>query len=318
MTWSDGLRCSAVSVLLFSGSVAAELSPHDWLDRMNEAVRYLDYEGRFVVQSGDQLDAMYLVHRVDGGVEKERMVSLTGQPREVIRSDEAVACLVSGQDRHINIERPPHDQPISPLSSVSSEELSQNYQMVATTGARVAGRKATQILIEPQDGFRFGYRLYVDEETALPLRSVVFDEDKRPVSQLMFVDITIGDGVTPVELDLASMQIARVDSPRKAAQGEVEKRSWRVSELPAGFRLSAHRTRPVEGGELEHSIYSDGLATFSVYVQPAGEQGLSGESRFGSSRAVGRVTDGYEIIVVGEVPAQTLRWVAERVVPSSP
>jgi sigma-E factor negative regulatory protein RseB len=299
-------------------AVAAELSPHDWLDRMNQAVRQLDYEGRFVVQSGDHLDAMYLVHRVDGGIEKERMVSLTGQPREVIRSDEAVACLVPGQDRHINIGRRPSDQPISPLSGVSSDELARHYRMVANSGARVAGREATQILIEPQDAFRYGYRLYVDQQTALPLRSVVLDEKQRPISQLMFVDIRIGSGVTPVELDLASMQIARVDAPPEMPARAAQKRSWRVAELPTGFRLSAHRTRPVPGGELEHSIYSDGLATFSVYVQPAGEQGLSGESRFGASKAVGRVVDGHEIIVVGEVPAQTLHWVAERVVPALP
>lgn len=95
---------SLIVCAMLAGTLeAADPGAHQLLDRMNEAIRMLDYEGRFVVQSGDQLDAMYIVHRVDGGSEKERVVSLTGQPREVIRSDEAVACLLPGRERQINV-----------------------------------------------------------------------------------------------------------------------------------------------------------------------------------------------------------------------
>jgi sigma-E factor negative regulatory protein RseB len=319
MARSDHLCSVLIGALLVGSAQAKEPqqdSPHDWLDRMSHAVRELNYEGRFVVQSADSLDALYLVHRVDNGIEKERMVSLTGKPREVIRSDQAVACLMPGRDRHINIGRRPSDQSISPLNTVSSEELSRSYKIELADEAFVAGRQTQQILIEPRDGLRYGYRLYLDEQTALPLRSVVLDDSNQPISQLMFVEIRVGEGITPIELDIAAMQIASVAPRQEPTDHQALKPSWRLSELPAGFRLSGQRTRPGGGdGDLQHAIYSDGLATFSVYVQPASEQGLSGESQLGSAKAVGRVADGHEIVVVGEVPMRTLRWVAERVVP---
>ena len=105
MTPASRCLSALAGLLLASAATSEELAPHTLLDRMNEAVRLLDYEGRFVVQADNRLDAMYIVHRVDAGGEKERVVSLTGEPREIIRSDEAVACLVPGREPQINVDR---------------------------------------------------------------------------------------------------------------------------------------------------------------------------------------------------------------------
>ncbi len=316
MTHADRFFAAVGSILIAAVAHAESRAPHQWLDRMNDAVRQLDYEGRFIVQSGDRLDALYLVHRVDQGIEKERIVSLTGEPREIIRSDEAVACLVPGKDRHINVGRNAVDRSFSPLSGVSGEQLARSYRMQLLGRELVAGRETQPILIEPRDNFRYGYRLYIDTQTGLPLRSLMFDEARRPVSQMMFVEIRVDDAITPIERDLSAMQLARAEG-----QGDVNRHerlaqpAWQVAELPPGFQLNAHRRRAAEAGELEHFIFSDGLATLSVYVQPAADDGLSGESHFGAAKAVGRVVEGHEVIVVGEVPLTTLRWISQRVEP---
>lgn len=315
MTSADRLLALACGMLLAAVTRADGMMPHEWLDRMNNAVRQLDYEGRFVVQSGDRLDAMYLVHRVDNGVEKERMVSLTGTPREIIRSDEAVACVIPGRKRHINVGRRPVDRSFSPLNGVSGEQLARSYRMSVVGPGRVAGRDAQEILIEPRDGMRYGYRLFIDTESYLPLRSMMLDEEKRPVSQTMFTDLKIGHSITPIEHDLSAMQLARADDSMQAPRERLAEPAWRFETLPPGFQMNAHRRRGASGGELEHFIFSDGLATLSVYVQPTAGEGLSGVSRFGAAKAVGRVLDGHEVIVVGEVPVDTLRWFSERIEP---
>lgn len=310
--------CPVIAGLLLTGIVNAnQADPRAWLDRMNDAVRELDYEGRFVVQSDDRLDALYLVHRVDDGIEKERVVSLTGKPREIIRSDEAVACLVPGQERHINVGRRPVDRSLSPLNGISSEQLAESYRMEMLDEEWVAGRATAQVLIEPLDGYRYGYRLFIDKKTALPLRSVMFDNARNVVSQMMFVEVKIGDAVTPIERDISAMQLARVEDQDRMPRERLAEPAWQVSETPPGFRLNLHRRRPVGDGELEHFVYSDGLASLSVYVQPATGEGLSGVSRFGAAKAVGRSLPGHEIVVVGEVPLDTLRWFADRVEPST-
>lgn len=315
MTLARGWRRHLGAALcLASGALSADdLTPHQWLDRMNDAVRQLDYEGRFVVQIGDHLDALYLVHRVVNGEEKERIVSLTGDPREIIRSDEAVACLVPGRDKHINVGRRAGDRSFSPLRGVSAGQLSQYYRMQALAPERVAGRHAMQILIEPQDEFRFGYRLFIDQKTALPLRSVMFDEVGAIVSQSMFVDLKTEGQITPIEHDLFAMQLARATQPPPMSSARLSQPGWHVSDVPPGYQLNVHRRRAVSEGMREHLVFSDGLATVSVYVQPARGAAIKGMQTVGAARAIGRLIGDHEAVVIGEVPLKTLQWFAQHV-----
>lgn len=286
---------------------AAPLSPMAILDRMDDAVRQLDYEGRFVVQSGDHLEAMYIVHRVDDGVEKERVVSLTGHPREIIRSDEAVACVLPGGEGQINVGRRPTDRSFSPLHGVSAEQLAQSYRIAVVGSARVAGRDADQLLIEPLDALRYGYRVYVDRASGLPLRSMTLGEHGQALSQMMFVELRTDQPITPIEHDVSAMQRARAGQPAALPADRLAAPSWSFGELPPGFRLNVHRRKLVSGGVREHFIFSDGLASVSVYVRPADGKALSGVSDLGSTKAMGRVIDGHEAVAVGEVPVETLR-----------
>lgn len=316
-------RTSPSGLFLLAGLLAAALvraddpAPHELLDRMNEAVRLLDYEGRFVVQTGDRLDAMYIVHRVDAGSEKERVVSLTGQVREIIRSDHAVVCLVPEENRYINVGRRAHGRSFSPLRAVSAEQLNKSYQLELLEPERVAGRPAHQILIVPRDDLRFGYRLFIDQATALPLQSVMTDGQRQVVSQMMFVEMRVGEAITPIEHDLSAMQVATPPEPVTGLPRErLAPAGWEFPDLPNGFELNVHRRRAaaVGAGESEHFIFSDGLATLSVYVQPGSVNGgLSGTYRLGPAMAVGRVVDGHQVIVVGEVPVRTLTLFAEQI-----
>lgn len=300
-----------------SGAVA----PHKLLDHMNEAVRQLDYEGRLVVQSDDRLDAMYIVHRVNQGTEKERVVWLTGKPREIIRSDEAVACLLPGRARQINVGIRPNGRAFSPLRGISGSQLDAFYHIELLEPGRVAGRDSHQILIRPRDDLRYGYRLFLDQATSLPLRSVMFDELQRAVSQMMFVELRIGHAITPIEHDISAMQVAKADPLDRLTTERFAPPAWAYPELPPGFSLNVHRRRPLAGsaGQREHFIFSDGLASVSVYVQPAGKGGsLSGVSRLGPANAVGRIVGEHEVVVVGEVPTKTLNWFAENIVSATP
>lgn len=310
----------ASGLLLAAAARSAELEPHALLDRMNEAVRQLDYEGRFVIQAGDLLEAMYIVHRVDRGSEKERVVSLTGEPREIVRSDQAVACLVPGRNRHINVGRRAHGRSFSPLRGVSAEHLDKSYAMQLLEPSRVAGREAHQILVTPRDDLRFGYRLFVDQTTALPLRTVMFDDRQQIVSQTMFVELRVDQAITPIEHDLSAMQVAIADPLEGAPLERLAPPAWVFSDLPGGFELNVHRRRSVDNGsEREHFIFSDGLASVSVYVQPASANStLTGASRLGAAKAVGRLIGGHQVIVVGEVPVKTLNWFAEQIQAATP
>ncbi len=311
-------RClSALAGLLVASAASTEqLAPHVLLDRMDEAVRLLDYEGRFVVHAGDRLDAMYIVHRVEAGAEKERVVSLNGTAREIIRSDKAVACVVPGHEDQVNIERRGRGRSFSPLRGVSAEQLETFYVMKRLAPSRVAGRDAHQILIQPRDDLRYGYRLYVDQESSLPLRSIMFDESQRPVSQMMFVQLEVGPDVATIEREAPPRDSRRGGAPATVPQARLAPPAWTFDELPPGFLLNVHRRRALADaqGEMEHFIFSDGLASVSVYIQPhGGKTTLTGESSVGVAMAVGRIVGDHQVVVVGEVPPKTLHWFARQV-----
>ncbi|MBT8428279.1 MAG: hypothetical protein KJN79_00055, partial [Gammaproteobacteria bacterium] len=230
-------------LLLATTASSDSVAPYELLDRMNEAVRQLDYEGRFVVQTANRLDAMYIVHRVKQGTEKERVVWLTGQPREIIRSDEAVACRLPGRGTHINVGLRANGRSFSPLRAVSSSQLDASYKIEMLEPGRVAGRDSHQILIQPRDDLRYGYRLFIDQASALPLQSIMFDELQQAVSHMMFVELRVGHAITPIEHDLSAMQLAKADPDDHLSVERLTAPGWVFPKLPPGFQLNVHRRK---------------------------------------------------------------------------
>jgi len=92
---------------------------------------------------------------------------------------------------------------------------------------------------------------------------------------------------------------------------------WAVKRLPVGFQMRDFQRKRMrkEGASAEHMVFSDGLATLSVYIEKmkSEAQTFLGLSTMGALNAFGAVVDGYRVTVVGEVPPATVRMVAESV-----
>ena len=95
MSRNEALKPSLLLLLIAAvGSAHAEIPARQWLDAMSEALQNLDYEGTFVYLHDGKLEAMRIIHQRDGEDEKERLVSLTGSAREVIRDNQSVTCIM--------------------------------------------------------------------------------------------------------------------------------------------------------------------------------------------------------------------------------
>ncbi len=302
-----------VAICLLLAVTAAQAQANEafaWFERMRTAVHGENYEGRFVYQVGSQLDAMYVVHRVTGDAELERLVSLNGEHKQVIRGDRAVACLEPGKHSISVIEG------MGGLGlgfETDMRSLLDHYRFTLDEGQRIAGRQARLIRVTPKDQLRFGYEIYLDQETALPLRTVMLDQQGQQQSQMMFVELKTGNDVTPIEHDVSALQMAGRDRITVAAGvSHPASSGWRFTALPAGFELRNYR-----GDERRrHFILSDGLATLSLYVEPAAAgEGLSGHSQMGATRAYGTQRHGRQVIAIGEVPSETLRLIVDAIQP---
>ena len=296
-------------LLLLPGLAAAADSADTWLVRMNHALHKLNYEGRFVYLHGDILEAMYLSHSVVNGHERERLMSLTGVAREVIRDEKSVLCIVSGQAPN-QVEKWRTQRYLAPVQAIRPDKLSAYYRFEMGGQQRVAGRSAQAISILPKDNLRYGYRLLLEQNDALPLATATLDHDGRRISQLLFTELRVGPvkGGAIHSLEQGA-EVIRQEHPRDIPESQPQP-LWRFDDLPNGFVQTRYRHRLIGRDEqqVEHFIFSDGLATVSVYVEADHQpDAVAGLSRLGAMTALRRTLPGYQVTAVGEVPEQTLR-----------
>jgi sigma-E factor negative regulatory protein RseB len=314
------LHCLTIAVLLGLAAPLAQAADAQALfARMHQAGRSLDYEGTFVYQHGDQLESLRIIHKAGTGGVRERLVSLNGAPREIIRTDSEVRCYLPDENAVLIEHRRADNRNFPALLPDSLALLKGNYMIRAGKEGRVAGRKAVSVRIKPRDAYRYGYLLWVDEASGLLLKASLLDEQGEVIEQYMFTQVSIGGPIPESEL-----------KPQYPAKGIVWQRAddatrvpstgqWTATRLPDGFTLSARMMRmlPARKQPVEHLVYSDGLAVVSVFVEKAGDEArpnaLSGLTHMGAAHAFGKVVDGHQVTVVGEAPALTVDMIGESV-----
>lgn len=288
------------------------------LEGMAEAVHELNYEGTFVYRYDGDMQTMRIFHGAYPDGEKERLVSLSGPRREVLRDEDRVTCLLP-QSKSLVVDeaRGGHPFPISVPTRL--EELGEHYEVSVEQTERIAGMEASKVALKPADPYRYGQNLWIGKETGLPLRAELVDEKGNPIEQIMFTDVKL---YKELPRDLLKPEVSGKDWVRKqyrpsAPASEVNgPGAWEVSRLPAGFKEDVHlRHREGESGTVEQLVFSDGLTSVSVFIESAekGAERLSGLSHMGAVHAFGRQLGDYRVIVVGEVPAETVKMIAEGV-----
>lgn len=281
------------------------------LQRMAHAMRGLDYEATLVYLHDNRLEAMRVIHLVAEGGEREQLISLSGSERGVHRDREQVTCTRSDRGA-IGVDKPGLANELEFARNLSPDLLARNYQLRPLGAARVAGRRAEVIGIQPRDAFRYGYRFAIDEETGLLLKSELLGDSQQPIEQIMLTSLDLKpQGLIP---QAASGDPSGVGPPHeKSATGTVpppELSPWSLESLPPGFELRVRdQWQDGSGKPVTHLLVTDGLAATSVYIEPHGEEGLLGAARMGAINAWGGTLAGYQVTVVGEVPAATAQRV---------
>lgn len=321
-----GLLASAAIVLVVLPGVALAKSPEAWLERMHEALSALSYHGEFSYYHGGELSSLQLAHAVVDGTRHERLVHLNGAPREVIRTGDKVTCVLHPGDRLLDLDDSIPAGPFAQAYTRSLEGLPRGYRVSFGPEDRIAGRDTVQVRIEPEAADRYGYRLWLDRETALLLRSELLDTEGRPLEIFQFVRIEIGSTIDPELLrEPADEHLVKYDLTFEDAEPEAGERlvHWEASWLPDGFEMAAADVRRAASQRegVANLVFSDGLATFSVFLEPApGDTTLTHTARHGATVAVMRrvqaeLPEPWRVTVVGEVPEETAARIAEHVRP---
>jgi len=325
---TESVRRAAIILLLGCASLATSawdgadrFDPPAWLERMERSISTLDYIGTFVLIQGGEVQTMQVVHRVRDGEERERLLSLDGTAREVIRDATEVRVYLPDRGTVV-VDQRALDNPLRGSLPRFQERLLEVYRFEMQGDDRVAGRATRILAILPKDELRYGQRLWLDVETGLPLRTETLSPAGVVLSQLMFTGIQVGMGIPDSALEptvrVEALRSVRASSAPPPLRGVLAEESpWSVADPPAGFVLEARKVQAMAevGGVVEHLVFSDGIASISVYIEHAdlGTDHIQGTSQLGEVHAYAKVIQGHLVTVVGEVPERTVRAMADAV-----
>ena len=315
-------KVSFITLLLFI-PVLAFASDHyeqvqEWLKKMHHAAHTLNYEGTFVYGQKDQLSSMRIIHSADEKEEKERLVSMDGSGREVIRKGDSVKCILP-DTKTVVVEKSRPTSQFPPMFPTSLERLTPNYNFKIVDGSRVAGRQTQKIIITPKDNMRYGHHLWVDKETGLLLKTYLLNEKARKLEQFMFTQINFFDEIPSSWLMPAvsgkGFNWYEAASPETGAAKK--KSNWFVATLPAGFVSDMQRKHmmPSNSMPVDHMVFSDGLSSISVFIEKDADNkdNLMGSSHVGAVHAHGRKVNDYHVTVVGEAPLASIKMISQSV-----
>ena len=317
--------------LLVSAAAAAADDPREWLQRMNQALTANDYEGVFSHWRDGKVEMLRIIHRVKNGEVRERLVSLDGSGREFIRTGTELACYLPDK-KTVLVEKRSEQSPLLGNFPSFDEASTQFYDIKEENRTRFNRRNTRIIKVQPRDEFRYGYQIWLDESTAMPIRTKLCDARGKVIEQVVFTDLTfnarIPDTAFNPEVSTEGFQWLRNDQPSQPMLAGGAQALWNALKLPPGFALTARGAQMMPGSPdpVEHFVYSDGVASVSVFVEmrttrvqqrgtdkqnPPPATGVA--ARVGSSSAFSTMVDGAKVTVVGEVPPATVESIGNSV-----
>lgn len=315
-------RCIVLLVALLAPlpALAAGNRPEtaeEWLHQLGPAMNMTSYRGVFVYTRGDQVSSMKVAHRYRDGEVEERLVRQDGDSGEIIRKGTRVFCILPdrGQVQLSQI------LPSGPFAEAFNRQLmpvSEWYVPVRLEDDRVAGHQTVQIALNARDDNRYSYRLWLEKQTGLLVKSEVRSTTDKVLEKFQFTSLDLTSDLSDKEFEIQAdtpVSVAQSsfmplpDSPLPAADG------WRLGWTPDGFEPAA----TPRAGRHQAVAFSDGLAGFSVFVESLDPIKMpTGASRIGATtvymRQVALAGQDFLITVVGEVPPETAMKVAESVV----
>lgn len=320
-----GARRSLILLLMTActGAYAAEavVVPGEsmrMLRQMAMAARSLNYAGTFVYRHGNTMETSRIWHLVDASGEHERLETLDGPPREVVRVNDDVTCYFPDA-KTARIERRITARRFPAVVSEQLNAVAANYTMRLGRIDRVAGHECRVTMLEPRDALRYGHVFCNELKTGLPLRAALMNERNEALEVFAFTQIEIGAALGPEHVRSrydANAPGWQVDRPTPSPQLDDHVSGWTVLNRPPGFRKVMEVKRTIRGRNAAQLVFSDGLAAVSIFVEPAvaGARSAQELSHQGAINLFSIPYGEYVITALGEAPAATIMQFAHSTV----
>ncbi len=307
---------SLLLLVTISTSVAANETEQaePWLERLAQSLQTLNFSTSFVVVKNNQAEPYHWFHGVnEAGDELEILSLLNGPRRDILRKKNIVS--------YIDPELPPYSVvsqqisgPIPAVLRLDATTLSQTYDFISVGRSRVLGRPAQLIRIVSKDSYRYGHWLWLDQKTGMLLKLALVSRTGQLLEQIQFTHLDI---TSELGESLQKLQQSTLPKVIEIPEGyQTQTLQWQVKWLPEGFkRLNANRHRiSATKKPVEFMLFNDGLVDVSVYVNASEDkQRATDYVMDGATVVLNQVVNGFEVSVVGKIPAKTAKAIADSV-----
>jgi sigma-E factor negative regulatory protein RseB len=311
------------AAVLAQGAVSPGAAPArsvtEWLARMHEASRQRSYIGTLVVSSGSAMSASKIWHVCDGTQQMERVETLTGVPRTTIRRNSEVITF-EPETRTAMVEKRESLGVFPDMLRTPTSAVAQFYGAREVGAQRVAGHMADMVEIVPRDEWRFGYRIWSEKKSGLIVKLQTLGAQGQVLEQVAFSELQLDAPVSMDKLarlmkDTRGYEVVKPALRKTTPQAE----GWQLKEPIPGFTAMSCHTREVAGGSVPPGqapmqwVFSDGLASVSLFVEPydAQRHGSEEQVAMGATHSVSRRVGDHWVTALGEVPTSTLRRFAD-------
>lgn len=319
------MRASFLFILSVSLGAQANADDDAWnmLQKAAVAARALSYEGIFVCQTNQKTRAVQITHIFNGKNEFARNIVLDGSPREVLSQGEDLV-IYNPRNEKVIIEKRRGQNMFPAILPLNLEPVKENYVLYLGAQERVADRQAQILNLEPKDGLRYSYRFWIDTEFGLLLKSVLFNRQREIIENIAFNQLSM---LNKVDLDWFK---PKIDHEKKYVMEDEQvilpdakfPVTWTIKELPAGYHkvTQMHRMVPGKPYPVMHVVFSDGLASVSLFIEPAvknmkskGRESKAVLIKNGNTSFYANENNGYLVTAVGEVPEATVVQIANAI-----
>lgn len=288
---------------------------NDWLMRTHEASKRLAYVGTFVVSSGGVMSSAKIWHACEGDQQIERVETLTGAPRSTFRHNGQVVTFLP-DEKLVRSEATQSSGMFTNLLQSTDSRVADFYKVRREGVERVAGLDSDVVVLSPKDNMRFGYRVWTEQKRGLVIKLQTLDNSGAVLEQAAFSDLQID---APVKIDKLVQLMGKVDGYRveksPVVKTSASAEGWTMKSSVPGFKSMncykrlAGSANGVFRGEALQWIFSDGLASVSIFLEPYDRQRHERESTFslGATQTLTRQLGDFWLTVIGEVPMPTLR-----------
>jgi sigma-E factor negative regulatory protein RseB len=305
-------------VLLLTVSIAyadnSVVSAQQWLEKMQAAMKNLNYQGTVVFIKNGQLDTMKYQHSLVNGLEQERLFSLNSPLREITRKSNEVSCFFKETNEKV-INHHPIDSSLIINFPQAIDVVNQNYRLYLEGEESVAMQIAQIVSIKPKDQLRYARKIWIAQQNFLPLKVETYHNDGSVLEQVVFTNLQVENNHLKPD-NLSDEQAVHVKHLHITQAEPYEKAPFILKNWPNGFETVFFIPNSLQKNQkpVDHLLISDGFASVSVYLEPKSGQGINGLHALGLVNSVSRVIGDFQVTVLGEVPANTVELIAEGIV----